>query len=270
MYRRFKDALVAPANLLNYKNDKWYIALLYFLFLAIVSIIPSLAMIGNNVELDSKDKLLLRQTLKMVDLPFIINDDYKLESIDNDEKKVVTKEISKELSIIITADPNYKPGFEKSGYVLIGSDGIHFNSYSSVEILSYKDYESLKGLDFIGATNDKEDFWKVVFECIDRGLEENSLKINTINIIIEFVASIFSLLLLSLIFTLFQGRFTKQSLNFGKRFKLVIYMLFPYAISMVLTELFGAAIFFIIGLIITVIYSSKLDIALIKEEENEL
>src|SRR5690554_5631196 len=73
--KRFSNSLFAPKEIINYKNDKWYIKLLFFLILVFLLSVPQVVLSLQQDEMSYEEKKEIRLNFQGEDdIPFeIIN-----------------------------------------------------------------------------------------------------------------------------------------------------------------------------------------------------
>lgn len=266
MFKRFRSGLFFPSEIINYRFEKKITTILYLIILVLLSTIPSFIILFGDNSLNYADKRIIRDTFRDQELPYKI-ENYKLKYIGDEEEELLTFEITDTLNVVLTSksEPEFEISpFSVDTYIILTQDNVYYaRSLNTSVLFSYTEYPVLENFDFSGATNDEYDFWASVFRIINNQLDEYSLMINLINIGGLILVSLFSLLILGLIITSFQKLFNPYN-SFGEIFQMMIYALTPYVIGQLLASLFGFLLFSFAGMLMTIIYASKLSRKLIK------
>ena len=139
-------------------------------------------------------------------------------------------------------------------------DKIALKSYlGEIEIIKYSELEGAEGLDFRLMRTSNRVFWEQFGDTL-HALEKHYQKlIITAQISIIIIRS-FGTLLLSALFLTLLGRIGFQNIySFGDHFKLTIYFITPFVFGVLFANLFDVVLFEYIGLIVTFVYSLKIN-----------
>ena len=253
MYKRLRDGLFAPKKIIEYIKDKMYMP---FLILIVFSILMTIPIVISNLTftgLDYNTKLSVASVFNGEDI------DYKIENsllVNTSGKSDASYE--KYLSSLIKVRLSEAEDDNLSAiYVIeLGKDGfcVRF-SYIRMFEGKYADYDVLKDLDLSKLSNKNSSEWDDIFSVVDSILKDyyKSTIVATIisSIIRYFGYLIIIALLLSLSFVFkFRGY-----LNYSAMFKMSVYYTAPFALGVVLTNLFSINIFSFIGIVISVVYT---------------
>jgi hypothetical protein len=264
--KRFRSGLFYPSEIINYRFEKKIITILYLLVLVILSALPSFIIMFGDDALSYADKKVIREAFRNEDVPYKI-ENYELIYTGNIGEDLFVLEFADDLNVIMTTeseiDLEISP-FSVDTFIILTKDKVIYQrTLTNIELFSYSDYSTLQNLSFSGAVSDDYDFWSVVFPIINQQLERFSLFSGFVNVAVLFLVSLVSLVVLGLIITFFQKLFIPY-LNFGSIFQLMIYALTPYVIGQLLASLFGFSLLSFVGILMTVIYASKLSRKLIQ------
>lgn len=266
MFKRFRSGLFFPSEIINYRFEKKIITILYLLILVILSALPSFIILFGDDTLSYADKKVIRDAFRNEDVPYKIAN-YQLLYTGTTAEELFVVELTDTLNVILTSEAEFNEEispFSVDAFIILTKEKVIYQrSLTKIELFNYSDYSNLENFDFSGAISDDYDFWFDVFPIVNQQLERFSLLLNLVNLAGLFLVSLFSLLILGLIITFFQKLFIPY-LNFGSVFQLMIYVLTPYVIGQLLASLFGFALLSFVGIIMTVIYASKLSRKLIQ------
>lgn len=267
MFKRFKSGLFSPSEVVNYRFDKKIITIIYLLILVILSILPSaISMIGND-SLTYADKRVIRESFLREDIPFKIENNLLLPSAPLNEEYQEIR-ITDQIRIVFTDRSDYTlpvDAFDISATIILSQEGVYYQkTLSRIFLFRYSDYPELQNLDLNFASVDDFQFWETVFQIVDQQLSKYAVVSVLINIAIIALASLIGLLFFGLLVSLFQ-KMSMPFIRFGQYFKLIIYLLTPFVVCQLIGSLFGFDLLPFIGIVITVIYASRMNRKLIQE-----
>ena len=255
MYSRFRDGLLSPSSIIDYIKDKWGKTILQLLLYALLLTIPIVISTLTYEGIEYDQKLEIMQEFNNEVIPFeIINGELK--SKDSNITKY-EKELSELFKVKISLDENvsseitdiYTLVFKKDKIVIM------FSGFEQ-EIVKYNDVEGLKNIDLSllnKATNANE--WDVIFSLYN-GFIKDYLGIATILLgVISFFENVVVILFIALIISFsFIMRFSKL-LKYNAMYKMSIYYTAPFVVGSMLASLFGIALFYYLGVILSIVYS---------------
>ena len=270
LLKMFSNSLFAPKEIVNYRNDKWYITLLYFLILVLLIAMPQVVLIVQHQGIDYSAKKEIRTHFNGGDdIPFHISDGVLVHDQGNDDF-VYTEKLDNNVNIVMTTglDANIEQSsIDTSITVVFRKDGVYLlQSVMHSKLFSYNEYNELNNIDFSEATDSRNlDFWDTMFYVAEQELEKVKPFFNIIAIVSTIIITVTDLVFIALLLSLFQMFLLSRILTFGKIFKLVIYLLSPYAFGNALAILFGFGILYYVGFIMSAIYVSRMARAIISE-----
>ena len=260
LIRRLSSGLFSPQEIVTYQNDSRWLTTLYLLILVLLMALPSLLTMNKNSSFGYDEKLLLREDFYRdgVQIPFYIKHGQLFHDTGDMEYSysktlkngILVKATIKELSEI---EQSTIPTviFTKNGVIF------HYTVYTDV-LLSYADYPNLENLDFGDAYDNDEAFWGVVMPIIADKLAEFKPYVMIASIMVAILGTLGSLVIWSLITTVFQKINIGSKVKFTKLWQLMIYVMAPYALGNLLSDLFGLVLLYYIGFILMVVNSAKI------------
>ena len=260
LIRRLSSGLFSPQEIVTYQNDSRWLTTLYLLILVLLMALPSLLTINKDSSFGYDEKLLLREDFYRdgVQIPFYIKHGQLFHDTGDMEYSysktlkngILVKATLKELSEI---EQSTIPTviFTKNGVIF------HYTVYTDV-LLSYADYPNLENLDFGDAYDNNEAFWGVVMPIIADKLAEFKPYVMIASIMVAILGTLGSLVIWSLITTVFQKINIGSKVKFTKLWQLMIYVMAPYALGNLLSDLFGLVLLYYIGFILMVVNSAKI------------
>jgi hypothetical protein len=264
VFKRFRSGLFYPSEIINYRSERKITTVLYLGILVLLSMIPSFIIMFEENPLDFEDKRAIREAFRDEELPYKIENNQLIYF--GDGEGVIKVEITDTLNVILTPESEavgVSP-FSVDAYIILTKEKVYYvHSLNARELFSYSDYADLENLDFSEAAHSRSDFWTTVFRIANDQLQRNAWRTNLVNMVGLLLVSMFSLLILGVIITFLQKLFNPYS-SFGEIFRLMVYALTPHVIGQLLASLFGFSLLAIVGMIMTVIYASKLSRKLIQ------
>lgn len=249
-FKRLSDGMFAPKEVFKYHNDKWYTTLLFFLFLAIVSLLPSTVNMLMTNGLDYQDKREIKTIFHGENIHFQI-DNNVLVNNDN-ENKDYSKKFNDSITIIFTTN-NYDTSLLNANMsIIFAQDGVYLaQSLISQKLFSYQDYPILNNLDFNNLDNSN---WDKIFTVIDSEFTKIKPLLTTTSLMIFLFSTVTDLIIISLILSVFQALTLSRFIRFTKFWKLTIYLLTPYVFGNIFMIMFGFGLLHYIGLLASAIY----------------
>jgi hypothetical protein len=266
VFKRFRSGLFFPSEIINYRFEKKITTFLYFLILVLLSVLPSLIILLGESNLDYADKKVIREGFRTQEIPYKIENHQLLYTGENEEDYFIVN-LTDSLNIVFTSSEEVNitvSPFSIDSYIILTKNKVLYQrSLTHMDLFEYNNYTTLKNMDFIGATNDDYEFWKTVFPIVNNQIDKFSLTTDLMNIGALVLVSLVSLLILVLLISFFQ-KLLIPFIRFSEVFQLMIYVLTPYVIGQLLGALFGISIMSFVGMIMTIIYASKLSRKLIQ------
>ena len=249
------DSLFSPSRLGQYVNDKKIKTFFYFLVLAIIFVIPNILVSFTLGDITYNTKVDIRNELRhdTENLPFVIHNGM----LYTDKSNIVYEtKIASNISIYIGLEERAPIAENGSNHIYISflSDGVYVdNSIIGMNLFKYSDYEELEGLDFNGAINDDNEFWDVIFGVSQKYIDNFKLFLRIGYVGYAFFQGIITILIWSLLITLFNRVGGQYNLSFSKHWKLDVYGMTGFVLGSVLASLFSLGILYYIGLILSLI-----------------
>ena len=226
MFKRLRDGLFSPTSVVNYKDDSWWITLLFFLLLGLFSAIPSIIFSTSSFELDYAQQIAIRNEFKLEDVPFeIVN--FQLINKEDEASFVYKKTLFEAYQIIISEDVMELPTlFNSTPTIYLTKTGVHYYQSTTIhrELLRYEDYSTLENVDLsLVAMNDVE-VWNAIFEVVKEEMIPFEPLYLSLSITSAIVFALLKLLGFSLLITVLQ-KLTASSVPFAALYKCIIYVM---------------------------------------------
>jgi hypothetical protein len=261
VFKRFKSGLFYPSEVINYRSDKKITTFLYFLILVILTIIPSIIIILGDSSLEYAEKKVIRESFEGQEILVKI-ENYKLVTTVPMAEEYQEVKIGSGMRVILTPQTSYflnTSAFNTDVILILAEEGVYYQrAISHVLLFKYEEYPELQNLDLTLAGEDDFGFWETVFPIIDSRIDDFSGYYNLIYIAALAIASVIGLLFFGLLISLFQ-KLMLPFVKFSQYFKLMIYLLTPFVVFELLGTLFGLNFLPFIGIILTVVYTSRLN-----------
>lgn len=265
--KRFSSALFAPKDVLLYRHDPWWKALLVFLGLLFILVTPNIVIASQHQGLNYATKLEIRKVFNGdPTIPFRIVNGVLIHN-QSDQTYIYEKNIDSNLKIIMTTAENLPREYTASGIsIVFRTNGVYLSqSVFSFPLFAYDDYPSLNGINFNDATKlDDIAFWDTIFQVAEQELIKFRPISLALEIVVIIISSIFSLIVISLILAFFQSFQVSTMIRFGELWKLCLYLMAPYAFGNTLAALFNFSLFYYAGFIATTIYAIILGQTILK------
>lgn len=258
MYKRIRDGLLDPKKIINFFDDKFFDVFIFILFFAILLTAPTLFKLIN----------------------FEISFDTKSEIVDLFRGKDINYEIKNGELISLSDGEAFV--LETNGLVFIVGEKDNDNTYKTVlkfekeslmievggfktKVLDYLDYDEIANINLDSLTKGKNESWEKVFKLVNNYVEERPLIFIVLPVIMQLLSNILSMILVALIVSLGALLRLRGVVKFGTILKLNIYCLEPFIIGALIDSLFGFSLLYIIGVVVTFIYSYITQIEIFKK-----
>lgn len=260
LIRRLSSGLFSPQEIVNYQSDSRWLTFLYMLILVLLMALPSLVTVNKDSPFGYNEKLELREDFYRdgVEMPFYIKHN-QLFHIDGNTDFLYSKILKNGIIVKATLTNLPKSEVSTTPTIILTKNGIIFNYsiYTDV-LLSYADYPQLENLDFSAAYNNDDAFWDIVLPIVTEKLAYFRPYITIASIVMAISGAFGSIIIWSLITTVFQRINTGAKIKFSKLWQMIIYVMAPYVLGNLLSELFGILMLYYIGFILMVVNSAKL------------
>lgn len=256
MFKRFSNSLLSPKDVAKYSKDSIWYAILLFFILLIMIMIPTFIGISNITFLNHTVENEIKQVFINESIPYEF-DDYVLKAKEGNEADFKKIDLGGNFVVIFTTDISKIKVKSDEISLVFAQDGIYAKYYLYEEVLAhYTNYPYLQSLDLStpGLFN-SVDFWDQIFYIVEEVF--NTYK--PIFIAVVIIMNTFDWLIYLGFFVLLMSVFcrfrTMGLVKFGTIFKMSIYNVTPVVICMIISELFGFALFSYLGYVIGAIYN---------------
>ena len=262
-FNRLGDSLFSPSQVLQYRVDKKIVTFFYFMFLCVLLMIPSfISLCGNNRLFTYETKTNIRMDCFNKDeIPYIIENG-KLTFAGTNEKNAYFINLdSFELTLLFTTQEKVVVSEEMYRTIVLFDQTSIFikTTVGRIEIAKYIDYDDMEGLDLKNLTQNNSVFWDQVTKCLTQ-VENNYRGVIISSMIAMIVIRSVGTLLLFILFITIINRISALNIySFGNHFKLMVYYVTPFVVGTVFAKLFQIVLIEYIGLIVTFIYSLKIN-----------
>lgn len=271
MFKRLKYGLFYPSKISELKNEKRVYTISFFFILLIISIVPNLLLINQGRNLNYEQRSLIKKTFKNKEIPYKL-EEFQLTRINGSIDNLVI-ELSPSLMVIFDEDDvgSFIIPTDAYSIILFSKKSVYLvkkqilNTYKTKELFNYNKYNELENFDLSKAQENDIEFWGLVFPIINAQIGEMFYTNYVMNFLFYYLLPfILELLIFSLILTFFQRRFRgfNEPMRFSKLWQLMIYILLPYVVFRLFSQLYNIYILSFIGIIMSIIYASKLNGAL--------
>lgn len=255
MYKRFRDGLLGPRDVLTYIGDKWYHVLLQLLLFVILMCIPFVinAFTKNPITHDFESQV--KNDLNGAVIPFHTENGVLVKN-DGSEVEEFTYVYNSALKIRLSISGNTADLSDIE--ILITSDTVYY-CFGGIrtKIGTFKDqFLELANFDFskLGSYNNTLE-WDTLFSCINKNLKEFNKKMLPMSLIMNSVSNLIMILIFTLIMSgSFFIRFSRF-LKFGALFKISVYYITPLVVGDIVYNIFAMRIFLYIGVVLSMVYS---------------
>lgn len=265
LFTRIKVGLFHPSQVAGLKNDKKMLTALYFLIMVLFSLIPFAILVSRNETLSYEDKRRIRTLFRGQEIPYEIVDHQLVKTSPSADDLIIA--LNPTFDLILAAGSDSAPAVapNKSAIVFTSEKVYLVQLLHKKELFSYSEYQELKDIDLALAGADDSQFWDTVFPIVREQID----KMRTYNLFIQIVVYglvfyAIELLIFSLILTVFLRIMiqTHPSLSFSGVWQLIIYLMAPYVVFRLFADLYGLHLLAYVGIIITIIYTIRMNNAL--------
>lgn len=260
LIRRMSSGLFSPQEIVNYQKDSRWFTTLFLIILVLLMAIPSLLTINKTSNFGYEEKLSLREDFYRdgVEIPFYIKHGQLFHDT-GDTEYLYSKTLKNGILVKVTTKELSQIEQSTIPAILFTKNGVLFNYTVYTDILlSYADYPTLENLDFSGAYQNDEAFWGVILPIISAKLADYKPYMTIANVLVAIIGTLGSIVIWSLITTVFQKMNVGSRVKFSKLWQLMIYIMVPYVLGNLLSSLFGFVLLYYIGFILMVVNSAKL------------
>ncbi len=273
MFRRFIDGLISPSNVLNYRNDRKIMTFGIVILYAILMMLPSLISLAVTKPFGYDTKIAIRNGFyNNIEIPYVIENG-KLVFVGETEKPQYYVNIDDiELTIVFTTLEEIKVDKEMYNTIIVfDSECVYlYNKLENFRLMNYYEYSNSNNLDFRLAKVDDRMFWNQAFEVIHQVLNNYEGWIMTSAVLIIVFQAFGLVLIITTLLTLFNRLGMKNIYSFGIHWRLMLYYMAPFVLGSLFATLFNVRVFEYIGLIVTLIYSFKINqISFINSDKGE-
>ena len=263
LLKRLGDSLFNPSEVLQYRVDKKIVTFCYFMLLCLLLMIPNFIKFFTDTTFFTYEvKTNIRYDFfNQNEIPYEIENG-KLKFTGENEKTQYALDLETyNLTIVFTSqDKIIETDDMHQTIIVCGRDKVSIKaSFSSFDIFSYSDYPVMEGIDFKKITTSDRVFWDQLFDTfseVEKTYHSFYVLFSVITIILKSLGS----LLLFLLFITLINRISAQNIySFGDHLKLMIYYVTPFAFGVVFATLFDIVLLEYIGLIITFVYSLRIN-----------
>ena len=253
MYKRLRDGLFAPNSIIDYIKDRMFMPFLQLLVYALLMVIPIIVTNLTFSHLDYNTKKEIAELFTGETIKYKIENS-KLINVSGSDDYVYTHKITDALSVRIANSEESK--ISNSYIIEFSEDGFKLKfAYISLYQGKYSDYAELNNLDLSKLESPNSAEWDKIFSVLDTYLRDyyrSNILASTFMGMLRYY--IFLLILTLVISTSFLFRF-RNVLKYSAMFKMSAYYTAPFVLGIVLSNLLSLSIFYIIGLLLSVIYT---------------
>lgn len=274
LFKRLSTSMFAPREAINFRRDKWYVVMLYFIILLVITIMPLLTIFFQK-ELITYD---VQQQVKNVfsgeNIPFTISDKLLVHKT-NDNSFVYTKEFENGINVVITTKDELKLEELSSINIVFHHDGVYLQqALFKYKLFLYGDYSSLANIDLAKASEyNNTQFWNEIFTVIEAELKEYRPFIRLFSILSYLFENALNLIFISLIFAFIQSFGLSRIIKFSELWKICIYLMAPFVMGSVLYLLFSNILLYYAGFFMSATYvfiiSKNLQKDAMRRKDNE-
>ena len=262
MFKRIIDGLFYPSEIIHYRNDKKIITIGVLLFFAILLMVPSLISLFLTKPFDYDAKVAIRNSFSNnIEIPYIIENN-KLTFVGDTEKTQYYVNVE-EMNLTVIFSTQEQVILEKNmlgSIIVFTTDHVYlYNQIKNQRLLNYYEYPSFDSIDFRLAKNNNYQFWNQMFSIVQKVLDNNETLILSLSLVIIVFQAILMIVITTLLLTLFNRLGSNNIYSFAMHWKMMIYFSGPFVLGFLLATLFNTMIFEYVGLIVTLIYSFKIN-----------
>ena len=249
MFNRFRDGLVNPKLLLEYRKDAMWKVVLYIVFFAVLFSSASIVDVIKYNGLSEAYKEDVRQSvIEITEDCAIVNTELRCDS----EYKI---ELYEDPIFTFYLDSHSEVDFDRykdSGYaVIIHNDSIYIslNGFETYTFLISDLDPSIHNLDFSDQTNDPTVFYNSVFNAVDDLLVDYKAAWGSIIIIVEILIS-FSVYMMFIMLSAYFLRKRFRVVPFKQLFAMTTYSSTGLFVILIFDSIFELNLFLIVLLIV--------------------
>jgi len=255
-FKKIKIGLTSPKQISQFRNEKIGKTILYFLFLALIALIPTTIDIAKISSLEPFLKNEIKNYFSDAGGADCVITNYEL-VCQTTEPTIVILENYQPLVIVFDASNDYSTKSGETAFVFREKGVFIEQGGLSFEALKYADDEGFEGLDFNNSSNRNDNtFWDAFFLRVDNYIANNKMQIAVIGI----TAAFFTLGLDVLVTLLFMTALlfmlnSVYRIKFSELFRTTTYAMTPYVFVQLVAILLNATILVYVGMILTGIYA---------------
>ncbi len=249
MFNRFRDGLVYPKLLLQYRKDSMWKVILYIVFFAalfssasIVDVIKYDGLSDNYKEYVRQNAVVVTEDCAITNAALICDSEYKIELY---EDTIITFYLDSHSELDFDR-------YEESGYsIIIHGDYIYFN-LKGVNAYTYLISDlnsSIHNIDFSDQTDNPTVFYNSIFNAIDELLVGTKTAWGTSIIVIEILIS-FSVYMMFILLSAYFLRKRFIVVPFKQLFAMTTYSSSGLFVILIFDSIFELDLFLIVLLII--------------------
>ena len=249
--------MFAPRDVIFLRKDKWYVIMGYFLILLLITILPLFTIFFQKELITYDVQQQIKQIFSGEDIPFYINNNYKLLHKEGNNTYIYKRELQKGLNLVITENSNLnQTDMFSSINIVFYSDAVYLQqSLLKYKLFEYENYPSIKNIDLAQASEyNNTVFWEKIFVIAEEQLSPYRPYIHIVSVVAYLFESLVNLIFISLLFTFIQSFTLARVVRFSELWKISLYLMTPYAIGSLLFLLFSTAIFYYIGFFMSATY----------------
>lgn len=260
---RLSDSLFSPSEVLKYRVDKKIVTFFYFVFLGVLLMIPNLIIfLGNTQVFYYETKTNIRfDAYNQNTIPYKIENNKLVFTGVNEQTEYFINLDTYEVTLVFTTQDNIVTSNDMYRTIIVfDTSSIYLRStIGKIEIGNYSDYDEIEGIDFNKLNTGDKAFWNQASLVLSQ-VENNYHSVIVSSMILIIVLRSFGTLLLFTLFITILNRISALNIySFGDHFKLMVYYVTPFVVAIVLSRLFQITIIEYIGLIVTFIYSLRIN-----------
>ena len=249
MFNRFRDGLVNPKLLLQYRKDAMWKVVLYIVFFAvlfssasIVDVIKYDGLSGIYKEQVKEDATVVTEDCNISNAVLVCDSEYEIE-------------LYKDVIFTYYLDSYSELDFDRyknSGYSIIIHDDSIYMSVNGIKVYDYliSDLDtSIHNIDFSDQTNEPSVFYDSVFNAVDNLLVEYKLLWGTLIILTEVLIS-FSVYMMFIMLSAYFLRKRFPIVPFKQLFAMTTYSSTGLFVILIFDSIFELNLFLIVLLII--------------------
>lgn len=260
---RLSDSLFHPSEVLKYRVDKKIVTFFYFVFLGVLLMIPNLIIfLGNTQVFDYETKTNIRfDAYNQNTIPYKIENNKLVFTGANEQTEYFINLDTYEVTLVFTTQDNIVTSDDMYRTIIVfDTSSIYLKStIGKIEIGNYSDYDEIEGIDFNKLNTGDKAFWNQASLVLSQVENKYHSVIVSSMILIIVLRSFGTLFLFTLFITILNRISALNIYSFGDHFKLMVYYVTPFVVAIVLSRLFQITIIEYIGLIVTFIYSLRIN-----------